>query len=283
MNKKSIPYIILTVLTLAVILIWSVILSKDTEGLEVFFFDIGQGSAALIRDSSGNEILIDGGPDNKILSKLAEEMPYMGKKIDLIILTHPDSDHINGALETLKNYKVAGVLEPCIRDNSAAYQEWQKIIKERELKRVCAHFGQRIKMSNEAKIDILFPLFSIEDKVISNSNDASILARLDYGENCFLLTGDAPKKTESLLVRMGLNLDCEILQIGHHGSKTSTSQEFVEAVSPEVAVISAGKDNRYSLPHQEVLDRLKGVKVYRTDLDGDVEFECDRASCRVGR
>lgn len=281
LNKKSIPFIILSTLALAAILIWSTVLSGRPGKLEVLFFDIGQGSAVLIKDFSGHKILIDGGPNNSILNKLAKEMPYFIREINLIILTHPDSDHLNGALETLKNYQVAGVLEPCIKGDLAAYQEWQKTIEQRQIKRLCARFGQRIKLSDGAMIDILFPVFSMEDKTLSNTNDASIVARLDYGENCFLLTGDAPKKTEALLIKMGINLDCQILQVGHHGSKTSTSQEFVKAVSPEVAVISAGKDNQYGHPHQEVLDRLTSAKIYQTDLDGDIKFECDKDECLV--
>lgn len=280
-NRKSIPFIILGILVLAVILIWSVVLAGKTEGLKVIFFDIGQGSAVLIKDSSGNKILIDGGPDSKILSKLAKEIPNFDRNLNLIILTHPDSDHLNGALEALKNYQVAGIIDSCIRDDLVAYQEWQKIIQERQTKQLCARFGQRIKLTDGAKIDILFPFFSLEGKAFSNTNDASIVARLDYGENCFLLTGDVPKKTERLLVAAGLNLDCEVLQVGHHGSETSTSQEFLQAVGPEVAIISVGKNNRYGHPHQEVLERLKRVTVYRTDQDGDIRFECDKDRCLV--
>lgn len=281
LNRKSTPFIILGILALSAILIWSVVLSSSKTQLEIIFFDIGQGSAVFIKDSSGNKILIDGGPGNEILNKIARETPRFSRKLNLIVLTHPDSDHLNGALEVLKNYEIAGVLEPCIQDDLSAFKQWQEIIIQRKTKRVCARSGQRIKLADGAVIDILYPFFSLEEGVFSNTNDASIIVRLDYGKNCFLLTGDAPKKIESLLINAGLHLDCEVLQVGHHGSKTSTSQEFLETVSPEIAVISAGQDNRYGHPHQEVLDRLAGVKIYRTDLDGDVEFRCDKTRCQV--
>lgn len=282
LNRKSILFIFLALLALAVFLIWSAVLSsRSSKALEVIFFDIGQGDAVLIKDSAGNKILVDGGPGDEVLAKLAGETPNFSKKINLVILTHPDSDHLNGALEALKNYQVAGVLESCVQDDLSAYQQWQEIISAKNIERVCARFGQSLKLAGGAKIEVLYPFLNLQGQKFSDTNDASLVLRLSYGENCFLLTGDAPQKTEKTLISSGLDLDCDILQVGHHGSKTSTSQKFFEAVSPEIGIISVGEDNRYGHPHQEVLDRLTGIKIYRTDEEGDIRFECDSEKCLV--
>ena len=249
--------------------------------LKIVFFDVGQGNSVFIEAPNKNQILIDGGPGSQILNKLGQAMPFFDRDIDALVLTHPDADHLNGLIDVLKKYKVDKIIEPCVVDSSAAYGEWNKLIEEKKIYKTCAKFGQKIKLDKGVELNILYPLQSLEGASLKNTNDASIAAKLFYGENKILLVGDAEEKTEYQLINSGVDLKSQILQVGHHGSKSSTSENFLKAVNPEIAIIQVGKNNRYGHPAQEVLGRLKNIsaKIFRTDLDGDIEFLCDEHNC----
>lgn len=248
-------------------------------GLEVTFFDVGQGDAAFVETSERVQILIDGGPNSAILEKLGNEMPFWDRTIDLVILTHPEKDHMAGLIEVLKSYKVENILWTGVVRNTAEYKEWQKLIKEEGANIFIAQAGQRI-LGGRSDLDVLFPFESLEGKEMKDSNDSSIIARLVFDKTSFLFTGDSTKSVEKelLLDLVKQQLDADVLKVGHHGSKTSTSKEFIGAVSPEIAVISAGRNNRYGHPHQEVLDNLAGVAILRTDLDGNIKLKSDGVS-----
>lgn len=265
---------------MAVILIWSAVLARaQVRFLEVDFFDIGQGKAIFIETPNGNQILIDGGPDNSILHKLSEKMSFFDKEIDLVILTHPDSDHLNGLVEVLERYEVDRIIETGIAEKSSEYEFWQGLIKEKNIPVSVAAAGQKIKIGDGFVLEILYPNRSLTGQIVSNTNSSSIVSRLDYGKNSFLFTGDAEGATESYLIGSGADIDVNILDVAHHGSKNSTGEEFIKSVSPQAAVIQAGRGNRYGHPHQETLERLGGLKIFRTDKDGDIEFRCDLAQC----
>ncbi|MBI2450485.1 MAG: MBL fold metallo-hydrolase [Candidatus Nealsonbacteria bacterium] len=286
--KRNYVFIILVILVGLNILAWIAVYDLRPQGLEVTFFDVGQGDAAFIETPSRQQILIDGGPSSAILEKLGQEMPFWDRTIDWVILSHPEKDHLAGLLEVLKSYKVENILWTGIVRDTAEYKEWQRLIKEEGANIFIAKTNQQIILgkSYEAKprkIEILYPFESLEGKELKDSNDSSIVARLVFGSTSFLFTGDATKSVEKELVLGPTphNLKAEVLKVGHHGSKTSTSREFVEAVSPEIAVISAGKNNKYGHPHQEVLDNLAGVKILRTDIDGDIKIISDRISYQL--
>lgn len=292
-NRQKISIYILSALFLGAILVWSAVWQSGTasiagqlsEGnkLKVDFFDVGQGSATLIEAPNQNRVLIDGGPGSQILNKLGRAMPFFDREIDVVILTHPDSDHLNGLIDVLRKYQVEEVVDPCLAEPQANYQEFLRLIEEKKINHLCAQAGQRIKLAEDVALDILYPFESLEGVSLKNTNDSSIVAKLTYGQNKILLTGDAEQKTESQLINKQIDLRTQILQVGHYGSKSSTSAEFFQAVQPEVAVIQVGKDNRYGHPHQEVLDRLKSVKIFRTDLGGDINFLCSLEKCeKVG-
>jgi len=293
LNRQKIFLYILGALLLGAILVWSAVWQNGTAAivgqlgenseLKVDFFDIGQGAAVFIKAPNHSRVLIDGGPGSQILNKLGRAMPFFDREIDVVILTHPDSDHLNGLIDVLKKYQVEEVVDPCLAEPQANYQEFLRLIEEKGINHLCAQAGQRIKLADDVTLDILFPFESLEGVSLKNTNDSSMVTKLSYGQNKILLTGDAEKKTEIQLINAQADLSAQILQVGHHGSKTSTSAEFIQAVRPQIAVIQVGKDNRYGHPHQEVLDRLKNIKIFRTDLDGDINFLCSLKSCERGQ
>lgn len=277
--KRNPVFIILGILFGLNLLAWIAVWELRTQGLEVTFFDVGQGDAAFVETPENQQILIDGGPTAIILEKLGKAMPFWDRTIDLVVLTHPEHDHIAGLLEVLKRYHVKNILWTGIVRDTAEYKEWQKLIEQEGANVYIARTGLRI-YAGESEFVVLYPFEDLEGEQVKNTNDTSIVARFNYGETAFLFTGDASMSVErKLLDRVELSiLDSDILKIGHHGSKTSISKEFVQAVSPEVAVISAGKDNKYGHPHQEVLDNLDSIRILRTDLLGDIKIISDGAN-----
>jgi competence protein ComEC len=271
---------------------WAVIFDlTKSQLLEVNFFDVGQGDAIFIETPKNQQVLIDGGPGTKILEKLGKEMPFWDRDIDLIILSHPEADHLLGLIEVLKKYKVENILWTGVIRDTPEYKEWEELIKKEGAKIFIASNGQKIKMTNGISIDILFPFESVEGKEFRNSNDTSIVSRLVLGYNSFLFTGDISETAEKELISeyscansCGFAvLDSDVLKIAHHGSKTSSSEDFLKEVSPEIAVISVGKDNSYGHPTQEVLENLNkyGIKVLRTDEAGDIKIISDGQNLKI--
>ena len=287
MRRKNDVFVILGILFGLNILAWLAVYDLNKpQLLEVNFFDVGQGEAIFIETPSRHQILIDGGPSSLILEKLAESLPFWDRTIDLIILTHPEHDHLAGLIEVLKRYKVENILWTGVLRDTAEYKEWVKLIKDEGAKIKIAQASQRINLSTyevNRYIDILYPFENLEGQEFKNSNNTSIVAKLNLGENSFLFTGDAYKSVEKKLIDKETDLASDVLKVGHHGSKTSNSEEFIEKVSPEIAVISVGKDNPYHHPHQETLDTLEkyGIKILRTDLNSDIKILCDSQSLKL--
>jgi len=239
--------------------------------------DVGQGDAIFIESPTGTQILIDAGPPRRILGQLARLMPPFDRSLDAIILTHPDQDHIGGFAEVLRNYKVKMVLEPGSHNASQTYANLKNLFEDKGIPVTLARRGMRLHLGGGAVLDILFP-----DRDVSSwvTNDASIIARLSYGESSFMLTGDATRDTEQVVLDYGTVVKSDVLKVGHHGSKTSTSSQFVQAVAPEYALISAGADNRYGHPHESVVDTLRefGADILSTYEVGTIIFKCDKMS-----
>ena len=267
------------------ILAWIVVfdLSKP-RFLEVIFFDVGQGDAIFINTPKRQQILIDGGPTSAILEKLGKEMPFYDRTIDLIILTHPERDHLAGLLEVLEKYKVENILWTGVERDTTEYEEWQKLIKKEGAKIYIVPSVQKITMEKDILMNFLYPSENLAGKELENSNDTSIVSHLVFGKNSFLFTGDISKSVEEkLIIRENSCLDSDVLKVAHHGSKTSSSEEFIAKVSPEIAVISVGKSNSYGHPHQEVLETLKkyGIKILRTDQNGDIKIISDGITYKI--
>jgi competence protein ComEC len=274
LKNKKIVWIILGVLigadVLVLIIVWELSEARD---LEVVFFDVGQGDSIFIESPDGFQILIDGGPDLSVLEKLGQEMPFYDRTIDLIILTHPDHDHIFGLLEVLKRYQVKNILWTGVVKDTDEYKEWNKLIQEERANILIAEAGQKINLAQDVYFLILYPSESLEGLEAEDSNDTSIVARLIFNDNSFLFAGDISQKIELKLIDQNQELDSDILKVAHHGSKASTSPEFLQAVSPETAVISVG-ENKWGHPAEEVLQRLEqfGIKILTTQDSGDVRF-----------
>jgi competence protein ComEC len=286
MNGRRI--VVLVFLCLANAFTWSIVYDfNQPQFFKVVFFDVGQGDSILIETHLGHYVLIDGGEDSVVLDKLAQRIPFYRKEIDLVVLTHAHSDHLGGLTYVLDNYQVNNVLwNGAIQENSLSLK-WLEQLNQKNRSVKIAQSGQRIK-AGDFFIDILYPFQSVENETFSDLNSSSIVLRVVYKDKSFLLTGDADKKIEQELVEMEkfceeqqqeikcrvMVLDSDVLKVGHHGSKTSTDKSFIERVSPTIAVISVGQNNRHNHPHQEVLEVLDnyGIRIERTDLKNDIEI-----------
>ncbi len=258
---------------------------------KLVFLDVGQGDSILFQDSTA-QILVDGGAGMKVVERLGEEMPWFDKTIEVVVSTHPDRDHLEGLLHVLERYEVQLVLLPEISHDSQLYKEWltrlQHSKDQGETEYRFASQGQKLE-AGDLVIEILGPSAEVINATRpGKTNNASVITRADFHQLSFLLTGDAEAGIESALVRKYdplppqtadspfirgrklLNVD--VLKAGHHGSKTSTSQVLLDAVSPSAVVISVGADNSYGHPHPIVLSRLANYQTWRTDQHGSVKF-----------
>ncbi len=241
------------------------------------FFDVGQGDATLIEAPNGNQVLIDGGPDQRILEKLGKTLPFWDQSLDLVILTHPHADHLDGLVEVAKRYRVGMVLESGVNHTIPEYGEWHQLLEANGVRIVTAQAGQRVRLSPSVSLEVLAPVRRFTGRSPRDIHDAMVVMKFIYASTAALLMGDAERSLERELIASGADLDVDLLKAGHHGSKTSTSEEFLRATTPEAAVISAGRRNRYGHPHPEVLERLVrfGIRVHRTDQDGDMTAVSD--------
>ncbi len=247
--------------------------SAGRDYVKLYVFDVGQGDAIYLRTPQGNDILIDGGPSDVVLGKLGRAMPFLDRTIEFMIVTHPHADHAAGLIEVLKRFKVRNVMFPEVEYNSATFQAFLKELEKKKVPIVRPKLGMRLFLDQSTVLDILYPLSGGFAKAPSDINDASVVARLSFGTSQALLTGDAGKDIEEVLLSLGVPLQAEVLKIGHHGSRHSTTEGFLQKVNPRYSVISVGK-NRYGHPHEEVLGLFSeaGREVLRTDEQGDIVF-----------
>ncbi|MBI2063465.1 MAG: MBL fold metallo-hydrolase [Candidatus Yanofskybacteria bacterium] len=267
----------------AILSFWALPTIAVSDGLlHVYFLNVGQGDAELI-DFNGKQILIDGGPDSKILQELGRVMPFYDHSIDLVVLTHPHADHVTGLVEVLKRYEVEQIVENYTPYNTAEYAEWNKA--KSSVATIQAQAGQTIDLGDGAALTVLYPADpkSDDEEFLKNPHDGMVVLRLDYGDDGVLFMGDAEAKTEYKLLDGSASLSAQFLKIGHHGSKTSTMDNFLKAVNPVLAFIGVGAKNRYGHPHPTVLERLEnyGIKYYRTDIDGAVELILDGQNYKI--
>jgi len=274
--KKIIKILVgaVTVLSILLFITWQ---SADNQELQIHFFDIGQGDGILIRTPSQQNIVIDGGPDNSFITKLGQALPFYDQKIDLMVLTHPHDDHIFGLVEVLKRYKVKQVLYSGVLHTTDAYLEWLNQILEKEIQLKIAMAGQQF-VFDEAELKVIYPIFSQKNQKVKNLNNSSVVVQLIFNEVKVLFTGDLEKEGEEEILQLtNFNLESQVIKLGHHGSDTSSSEEFVKAIDPEYAVIQVGQDNKFGHPSLRVLKRMErlGVNIYRTDIDGDIIIATD--------
>jgi len=274
------PKWVIPPLAVVAVLVWIAALSMPDGRLHVSFLDVGDGDAILIQTPLNQDILIDGGPSpQKITTALGKKMPFWDRTIDLVVSTHPHEDHLTGLVEVIKRYRVKEVLYPNLEFQSPTYNEWLKAIKEKEISSTLAQAGQKIALGGGASICVLNPqtppLAGTEDDV----NNNALVSRLSMGDLSFLFTADIQQEAETELINSGADLASTVLKVAHHGSETSTTDEFLKAANPRLAVISVASANPFVHPSDEVLERLKerlGQEyILRTDANGTVEFITD--------
>jgi competence protein ComEC len=273
--KKKIS-IILGIVLLVFLLYFSYQIYAGAKPLQVIFLDVGQGDSILIQKGT-SQILIDGGPSGKTeLAALGKYLPYFDREIEIVVATHPDRDHIGGLIDVARSYKIGKVLTTAAEKDTAVFKEWKEIREYDKIETMEAMRGDEIELGG-AKLKIVFPEGSVA-AAAGDANNKSVVARLDYADNSFLFTGDIESPAEREILAGGENIDVDFLKIAHHGSKYSSSDEFLDAVSPKDAIISVGANNSYGHPHEETLEKLnsRGINILRTDEKGDVVFECNK-------
>jgi competence protein ComEC len=256
--------------------------------LHVTFLDVGQGDAIFVQTPSGRQVLVDGGPSETVLlAQLGRQMPFWDRTLDVMVLTHPDSDHITGLMPVLERYQVDTVIFRDLELESEVYEYWLKSLEAEGATVYQGETGLRLVLDEGAdasrplEMVVLHPGPELVGGRAGNTNNNSVVTKLTYGQVSVLLPGDIEEEVEHRLVADGATLASTVLKAAHHGSCTSTTQEFLDAVAPEVVVISVGADNDFGHPCTEVLERLEGLPAYRTDEQGVVEVITDGAQVWV--
>jgi len=248
------------------------------SSLRLWVFDVGQGDSILFDTSDGHQILIDGGPNSTILSRLSKAMPLTDKEIDLVIISHNHADHLSGINSVLERYKVDKIWISGAIYDTQTYKKFASLVAEKQIKTETVTAGKTFSVGGLTGIAI-FPLANLAGEQPENPHSASVVTFWQYGQTTALLTGDAESEQESEMMARGIVKHADILKVGHHGSQTSSSVPFLQAVTPKIAVISAGQNNRYGHPHQITLEHLTqlGVPILRTDQAGTIRFDISPA------
>ena len=265
-----------------VVLIGGVIWQWPDDRVHVVICDVGQGDGIVIWRGSA-QVVIDGGPNSKMIDCLSKFVSFWDRAIELVVLTHPEADHITGLVEVLGRYEVGQLVTSNVAKDTAVFRQFKQAVEESRVPVHIAMAGEEMRV-NGLEFKVINPQ-QIEDERVLGArameegvNETSVVLRLAYGQFGALFTGDISSDTEAVLINSGENLRSDVLKVGHHGSKFSSSEAFLAAVKPQVALISVGK-NRYGHPTQEALGRLRdvGARILRTDEAGNVEVVSDGA------
>ena len=244
-----------------------------TGDLDIYFLDVDQGDSAFIHTPEGNTILIDGG-EAKSADTILKFLDEKGiDRLDIVIATHAHADHIGGLVKVVEQMDIGAVYMPKATHTTKTFENLVMAVQAKGLKFKAAYAGAKIPLE-DVNAQFVGP---IEKDSYEDLNNSSAVLRLVYGEMGFLFTGDAETEAEMEMISSGQNLRAQVLKLGHHGSTTSSTEEFLDAVSPEYGIISCGKDNKYGHPHVEILERLKdnNISIYRTDELGTIHIRCD--------
>ncbi len=280
----AVPVATLGIAILAVAVWWSA-LEPDDSRLRVTILEVGQGDAILLETPAGHRILVDGGRSgSRLLQELGEVLPANDRRIDVVLLTHPQDDHLIGLISVVERFKVGQAISGSMEGETAAYVAWRDALEQMNVPLIISSAGQRADLGGGVYLEVLGP----SEKGVSGGadvvNENSLILRLVYGQISFLLTGDVAQAGEEALLNSLGDLHATVLKVAHHGSDGSSSREFIAAVDPYIAVISVGAGNPFGHPSPTTRLRLAGVPVLRTDKNGRVEFSTDGANLwlRVG-
>ena len=276
---KNVTKTIFGLLILIAVFVWfSVVKSPSGAVVKLFVLNVGQGDAILI-EKGNYQILIDGGPDDSVLSEIGTLMPITDRKIEVVILSHPHADHITGINQILSRYEVGQVYYSGVSSTSNAYAEFLNIIKEKNIQAAVPELEESIVPFENARLTFLWPGTQYQDQEINNLNNSSEVVRFCYFSDCALLTGDIETDEQATMFAYldahQIDIASQILKIPHHGSSNGTNEIILDKIKPIYAAISVGADNQFGHPHASILKFLDdgNVKTYRTDRDGTIEFD----------
>ncbi|MHC6178947.1 ComEC/Rec2 family competence protein [Clostridium sp. JNZ X4-2] len=251
------------------------VLNQKTQSpqLRVHYIDIGQGDSELVQ-VNGKNLLIDAGP-NDSKDKLLSYLSGQGiKKLDYVIATHPDEDHIGGMSSVIKKYNINKFYAPKKTSNTRTFESMITALKRKNMKiNVPTPSATELNLGKNTTAEVLAP----NNTDYEDTNNYSVVLKITYGTTKFLFTGDAENKSEREMIDKNYDLSADVLKVGHHGSSSSTSDEFLNKVNPKAAVISCGKNNKYGHPTKKTINKLKkkGIQIYRTDVDGSILLTSD--------
>ncbi|HAT4141998.1 TPA: MBL fold metallo-hydrolase [Clostridium perfringens] len=251
---------------------------SEYSGMSVTYLNVGQGDSELIQ-VNGINMLIDAGT-NAGANDLVKDLKNRGiKTIDIAIATHPHEDHIGGMDEVLENFDVKSFYAPKVAHTTKTYENMLKAVKNEGLKIQQIKEGTKIDLGKDTEVQVYSPVKSQYEEL----NNYSPVMKISYGQNSFMFTGDAESLVEKEILNENKDLKADVLKLGHHGSHSSTSEEFLKAVNPSIAVVSCAKDNKYGHPHKETMSNLKkaGITVYETFRDGDITISSNGKKLNV--
>lgn len=278
MKKIFVPILSIT---LAISSVYIAFESSVPQELRVSFLDVGQGDAIFIQSPSGVQVLIDGGRDAKVLERLHKVMPLFDRSIDVVIASHPDSDHISGLIDVVKKFNVGAFLESGVQSKNGVQDVLKSALSKKGIKIKIATRGEVYNLGAGVLLTVLYPYKDVQNE---ESNAGSLIMQLTYEGDSFLFTGDAPVASELILVGTdGEQLHSSVLKFGHHGSDTSTSVPFLKDVQPLYGIVSAGKNNQYHHPNEDVLKRAEkfNIKILSTIELGTITFATNGKGIRV--
>lgn len=267
--KRLLTSLVLLALLTANVVVWVSTNSNRKKDLVVKVYDVGQGDSIFIRTPDNYKILVDGGPNNKVVGYLNKDLSLNDRTIDLIVLTHPQADHMFGLIETLKKFQVKKVITTNVTNATTQFKLWNDTLSNIHLKPEYVYAGESITLSDQVTLKIIWP--KDPKPVVADLNQAAVVIKLSYGNFDMLLTADADISTQPYT---GTTSHVEVLKVPHHGSKTALREDFVKQLQPDVSVISVGAHNNYGHPSAQLLGWLNkyAKKIYRTDQNGTVEF-----------
>jgi competence protein ComEC len=278
-NKSLYKFVFIVILYLFLIVLS--FNEKKNNNLNLSFLYVGDGDAALV-DIADTKLIIDGGPSNILIYKIGNRFNYWDRNVDYVLVSHFHADHVEGLIDLIEFYDIKKVIYNKPLKSNILYKEFDKLVKQKNIDRISTYDTDLIKFNKNAinqkqtekSLILLYPKKNLKE--LSNENNNSIVAMLNYNNYKVLFSGDIEKETEQLLVNYDINLSADILKVPHHGSFTSSCNQFIEKVNPKYAIISAGIDNKKH-PAYQVLKRYNKIKtkVLQTSLIGDINLSID--------
>ena len=244
-----------------------------TGEMEAWFLDVGQGDATLLQSPSGRRILVDGGPDASVLRGLALHMPLLDRSLDVVVLTHADSDHANGILPVLRQYRVKAVMLPRVPHETEVFRSILQEIRTQRIPVIFPDPALDIRFDDGLTLNVLWPRAGTPPSD-ADTNGQAVVVLASAGEKSLLLTADIEAASEAAILQNSEDIAADALKVAHHGSKTSSGTGFLLAASPTRAFISAGRTNSFGHPHPSVLGRLRnmGIKTWVTGWEGEGRY-----------